>query len=52
MRIGSAAFLAEGGLGVPDLENAHGTALDVASDRDFLGMLVIADSLSLRQYRR
>lgn len=45
VRIGSAAFLAENGVSVPDMTSSHETILFVAADREFLGMLVIADSL-------
>lgn len=45
MRIGNAVFLAEREVVVPDIDRAHGTILYVASDCDFLGMLVVADSL-------
>ena len=45
VRIGSAAFFAERGVAVPNIENAHATALYIASERDLMGMLVVADSL-------
>jgi len=45
VRIGSAAFLAENGVSVPDMTTTHETILFVGVDRELLGMLVIADSL-------
>jgi len=43
--IGNAAFLAEHGVSVDDVEPHQGTTLFVAADRDLLGTLIIADNL-------
>jgi len=45
VRVGNAAFLVEHGIAAPEETATAGTLLFVAADREFLGSLVVADSL-------